>query len=214
MFIHFYFVSPEDAEARRYGFQQTMTRACKNFAKTYKCIRKCLDFNYDIARSDRNCKCTCYKHSEKATYTMPLAGFTNGSKWMSGAPTVTIFVTPKFPPTFDDETSPEEESDDNSGSSKEESGEGRDVTSSDKEDDEKSDSNAAKFNGKAVTDESGNFITGEDGEIITEEGGGDGSGNDGGKPKNEEEGETKAEGEEGEETKAEEEEGKTAEEEK
>ncbi|XP_026328860.1 uncharacterized protein LOC113236854 isoform X2 [Hyposmocoma kahamanoa] len=188
---------PDAAGARRYGFQQTMTRACQDYAKTYMCVRKCLDFNFDIARSDRNCKCTCYKHAEKATFTMPLAGFTNGSKWKSGPPTTTIFVTPKFPPTFDDSPEEEERETDNEKNTEKTSGEKSKEHGLDSEGSKESDSNTTEVDGgsggggggKPVTDENGNVVTGEDGQIITEKEGGEtkAEGEDEGKPTAQEE---------------------------
>lgn len=37
----------------------------------------------------------------KGKFTFPPV--TNGTKWSAGAPTTTIFVTPKFPPNFEDD---------------------------------------------------------------------------------------------------------------
>lgn len=88
-----------EKQALRYGFQET--KECKDFAKAYICVQKCLDFNYDVAHSDKFCKCTCFMKLNKEKFTFPPV--TNGTKWSAGAPTTTIFVTPKFPPTFEDD---------------------------------------------------------------------------------------------------------------
>lgn len=77
------------------------------------CVRKCLDFNYDVAYSDRLCKCSCYMKVSKEKFTLPPV--TNGTKWSIGAPTTTIFVTPKFPPTYEDEITSEPEDYDDKG---------------------------------------------------------------------------------------------------
>lgn len=77
------------------------------------CVRKCKDFNYDVAHSDRLCKCACYMKVSKEKFT--LSPVTNGTMWSIGAPTTTIFVTPKLPPTYEDEiTSGPEDYDDKS----------------------------------------------------------------------------------------------------
>lgn len=88
-----------EKHALRYGFQQT--KPCKNFAKAFICVQKCLDLNYDVAKSDRFCNCSCLKKPSKEKFTLPPV--TNGTKWKSGAPTTTIFITPTFAPTFEDE---------------------------------------------------------------------------------------------------------------
>lgn len=104
-----------EKQALRYGFQQT--KECKNFAKAYLCVQKCLDFNYDVAHSDRFCKCACFMKLGKEKFTLPPV--TNGTKWSVGAPTTTIFVTPKFPPTYDEITSePDDDKVDDKGNDK------------------------------------------------------------------------------------------------
>ncbi|XP_073941174.1 uncharacterized protein [Choristoneura fumiferana] len=70
-----------EKEALRYGFQQT--HECKSFEKSFLCVRKCLDKNYDIAVSDKNCKCTCYLKKDKAKYKNKN---NNASTWVGGAP--------------------------------------------------------------------------------------------------------------------------------
>lgn len=70
-----------EKDALRYGFQQT--HECKSFEKSFLCVRKCLDKNYDIAVSDKNCKCTCYSKKDKAKYKNKNI---NASTWVGGAP--------------------------------------------------------------------------------------------------------------------------------
>ncbi|XP_052755547.1 uncharacterized protein LOC116412797 [Galleria mellonella] len=69
------------SEALRYGFHQT--QQCNNFEKAFLCIRKCLDFRYDVAFSDKDCYCTCYIKKEKGKYKY-LGAVT---QWKLGAPT-------------------------------------------------------------------------------------------------------------------------------
>ncbi|XP_075991593.1 uncharacterized protein LOC142986788 [Anticarsia gemmatalis] len=50
----------------RYGHHRT--EPCQEFKKVYVCIIGCLDEGYHLARSDRNCKCTCFKDPAKEEF--------------------------------------------------------------------------------------------------------------------------------------------------
>ncbi|XP_047042428.1 uncharacterized protein LOC124646348 [Helicoverpa zea] len=50
----------------RYGFHDT--QKCKKFERAYACIHLCLSKGYDIARSNKDCFCKCYKDKNKQKY--------------------------------------------------------------------------------------------------------------------------------------------------
>ncbi|KAG7311426.1 hypothetical protein JYU34_002469 [Plutella xylostella] len=75
------FNDTDSKKALRYGFQKT--EACREFKLAFICVRKCRDLNYDVAKSDKNCKCTCHKKSEKG-HKSPFAKTTD--TWRFGAP--------------------------------------------------------------------------------------------------------------------------------
>lgn len=62
----YYLITDNEKMALRYGYQRT--HACPDYEKAYLCVRKCLDLQFDVAHSDKNCKCTCFEKKEKAKY--------------------------------------------------------------------------------------------------------------------------------------------------
>lgn len=70
----------------RYGFHKIAE--CESFEKSFLCIQKCVDLNYDVAYADKNCKCTCYikKDREKYKSVSPATR----TRWRSGAPKTSV----------------------------------------------------------------------------------------------------------------------------
>ncbi|CAH2066801.1 unnamed protein product, partial [Iphiclides podalirius] len=73
-------------QALRYGFHRTGD--CKSFERSFLCIQKCVDLNYDVAHADKNCKCTCYTKQDRAKYKSESAA--TKTRWRSGAPKTSV----------------------------------------------------------------------------------------------------------------------------
>lgn len=84
LFILFYFfiLGNRTNSVLRYGFHQI--KECKNFALAYLCMTKCLDLNYDVATSDKHCKCTCFYKKDKKKFT--INNMPTRTYWKLGAP--------------------------------------------------------------------------------------------------------------------------------
>lgn len=72
----------------RYGFHNT--QECKSFELSFLCMKKCLDLNYDIAKSNKDCKCTCFKKPDKNKFNFTLSNMVTRTNWKLGAPSTVL----------------------------------------------------------------------------------------------------------------------------
>ncbi|KAL4708137.1 hypothetical protein ACJJTC_009916 [Scirpophaga incertulas] len=74
-----------DKDALRYGFHRIEN--CDNYELAFMCIRKCIDYKYDIAYADKKCTCSCFHNKMKSNYKNKIV---NTTEWRLGAPTTKL----------------------------------------------------------------------------------------------------------------------------